>query len=112
MFFSVKLVIAACLVLVAGCVANRPSQRFDLPVTTQPSAAPIAVDQISGQLAAKLTALIDARLAVQGIGYTSEFGIGAAMCVFGTILMQNVTLIVMLVMSHRREMARIAAGKS
>lgn len=66
--------------------------------TTQP----VDVEQLSGAIVAKiapeLTATVEAN--VQGIGYTSYFGIGATACVL-------VTLTLTIWLSHRREMVRL-----
>ena len=126
---------AVALVLLGGCAALSTDATFDTPLqwpagtsspmadspTTQP-AAPAAeadpdVQQLAGQLVAgvqaELTSRVEAAVeaAVQseiratGIGgnatgYNSEFGIGATLVV-------SLTLILALILSHRREMTRL-----
>lgn len=111
-------------VLVAGCVASTARPALALPVatpvaTTQPTGAvgEFDVQQLAGQIVAgvqaELTSHIEttvdttlrAEVQATGIagdatGYHSEFGVGATIVV-------ALTLLLSLVLSHRREMLRI-----
>lgn len=97
--FWVSLVaVALVATVVLGCAA---SGRVNVP-TSQP----VDVEQLSGQIVAKIAPELNATVAasvetnVQGIGYTSYFGIGATACVL-------VTLTLTIWLSHRREMVRL-----
>jgi len=113
-----------------GCAASTSRQRLDLaplgggvvpaaPPTTQPAANADAIDvqQLSGQIVAGVKAELSSQietaihttLAAQvqatGVGrdvtgYHSEFGVGATLVV-------TLTLILVVVLSHRREVLRI-----
>lgn len=109
-----------------GCAASTSQPRLDLSsqnppayTTTQPSGNADAVDvqQLSGQIVAGVKAELSnqietaiettlaAHVETTGVGrdvtgYRSEFGVGATLVV-------ALTLILALMLSHRREMARI-----
>ena len=108
-----------------GCAASTSQPRLDLsrpstsPPASQPSGNADAVDiqQLSGQIVAGVKAELSSQIemAVEtsmaahveatGVGrdvtgYRSEFGVGATLVV-------TLTLILALMLSHRREMARI-----
>ncbi|MBK9128176.1 MAG: hypothetical protein IPM13_10290 [Phycisphaerales bacterium] len=121
------------LVGLAGCAAMQTDARFGpllpelaavpsslpVPPTTQPAAGPVELDaqQLAGQIVAgvqaELTSRIDAtvetalRADLQAVGvmagYHSNFGVGATLVV-------SLALLLALVLSHRREMARIRQG--
>jgi len=108
--------------LLVGCAASRSQPRLVVappPAASQPAGATAAVDvqQLSGQIVAggqaELTSRIQtavettlrAEVQATGIGgdatgYRSEFGVGATLVV-------SLTLLLALILSHRREMLRI-----
>jgi len=117
--------------LLAGCAASRPQPRLVVapplatgespwrPAASQPADEAFALDvqQLSGQIVAGVQAELPSRIetAVEttlraevqatGIGgdatgYRSEFGVGATLVV-------SLTLLLALILSHRREMLRI-----
>ncbi len=95
---------APLLVLLAGCAAS------DARLAVAPTSQPVDVEQVVGQVAAALdarvaaavTAALDTRITgIGGDGYHSEFGVGATLVVAAA-------LILTLVLSHRREMRRLA----
>jgi len=113
-----------------GCAASTSQPRLDLsprsspPAASQPSANADAVDvqQLSGQIVAGVKAelsnqietVVETTLAAHveatGVGrdvtgYRSEFGVGATLVV-------TLTLFLALMLSHRREMARIRCQTS
>jgi len=111
LYFSVIGLAAICLY---GCVAAQAKRedKFVLPPppsTTQP-APPIKIDasQITAQVVAQarqelradVQAQVNATISTQGIGYTSQFGIGPALIV-------GSALVLTLWLSHRREMQRL-----
>jgi hypothetical protein len=108
-----------------GCAASTSQPRLDLspPSTSPPASQPsgnsdaLDVQQLSGQIVAgvkaelsnQIEATLETSLAAHveatGVGrdvtgYRSEFGVGATLVV-------TLTLILALMLSHRREMARI-----
>ena len=120
--------------LLAGCAASQSQPRLAVapplatgespwrPAASQPAdeAAALDVQQLSGQIVAGVQAELTSRIqtAVEttlraevqatGIGgdatgYRSEFGVGATLVV-------SLTLLLALVLSHRREMLRIRQG--
>lgn len=122
-----RLIIATALSsALLGCAASTSQPRLDLssrnppaPVTTQPTGNADAVDiqQLSGQVVAGMKAelsnqietaiatTLSAQVEATGVGrdvtgYRSEFGVGATLVV-------TLTLFLALMLSHRREMARI-----
>ena len=101
------------LTLLAGCAANQSAPTLTvahqrgLATTSQPAAdaAPLDVQQLSGQLVAGVQAALHTELQATGVGgdvagYRSEFGIGA-------VIVVTLALVLSLVLSHRREMTRI-----
>lgn len=108
--------------LLAGCAASQSQPRLAVAppaAASQPAGEPAALDvqQLSGQIVAgvqaKLTSTIEttventlrAEVQATGIGgdatgYRSEFGVGATLVV-------SLTLLLALVLSHRREVLRI-----
>jgi hypothetical protein len=123
---SARWIIAAALSgALLGCAASTSQPRLDLsppstfPPASQPSGNADAVDvqQLSGQIVAGVKAELSnqietaiettlaAHVEATGVGrdvtgYRSEFGVGATLVV-------TLTLILALMLSHRREMARI-----
>lgn len=99
----------AAATVAAGCVSGRAAAGIDLSPTSQPTAPPaFDVQQLTGQLVAG----VQARMAATGIagnatGYHSEFGVGAVIVVSIAQLTVQVVLVLMIVLSHRREMLRI-----
>lgn len=112
----------ALVALLAGCAASQSKPRLAVAppaATSRPSneLAALDVQQLSGQIVAGVQADLTSRIetAVEttlraevratGIGgdatgYRSEFGVGATLVV-------SLALLLALVLSHRREMARI-----
>jgi len=112
----------ALTVLLSGCATSRSRQKLvtsPMPVTSQPITASSLVDiqQLSGQIVAGVRAefashiqtavetALRAEIQATGIGgdatgYRSEFGVGATLVV-------SLTLLLALVLSHRREVLRI-----
>lgn len=104
-----SLVLFACVALLAvialthcGCALNAEQDyRQDaIGAASQPTSAPIAAQQGAGNMAAQAQVDAAATVAATGIAYTSSLGIGA------TVLI-GLALVLTLVLSHRREMARI-----
>jgi len=124
------IMLVGILLVTCGCAANTranfPSS-FRAPVPSGPSTQPAApavfdVQQLAGQVVtavqADLRQTVEASVAasVQGIGYNSEFGIGATFVVgFAGLGLIAVTLTALrlagrvLDQSHERAMARIGA---
>lgn len=102
------LVLVVCAALLAavtmthcGCALNAEQDyRQDVPAGSQPTSAPVTAQQGAGNLAAQAQVEAAANVAATGIAYTSSLGIGA------TVLI-GLALVLTLVLSHRREMARI-----
>ncbi|MEW6249187.1 MAG: hypothetical protein AB1716_00945 [Planctomycetota bacterium] len=111
--------LAVLAALLAGCAASQSQPRLAVapPAASQPAgeAAALDVQQLSGQIVAGVQAELTSRIetAVEttlraevqatggdATGYRSEFGVGATLVV-------SLTLLLALVLSHRREMARI-----
>ncbi|MGE0289366.1 MAG: hypothetical protein AB7I42_24310 [Bradyrhizobium sp.] len=96
-----------------GCIAAARTGDGDRTVEVPPipfvgPPAPIEIDQdsLAGQIAAKVTAKIEAT--VQGFGtYNSQFGVGVVVVMVAIILVLATALILTLWLSHRREMKRI-----
>jgi len=120
-----RLMIAAALSsTLLGCAASTSQPRLDLsPPSSAPASQPsgnadaVDVQQLSGQIVAGVKAELSnqietavetslaAHVEATGVGrdvtgYRSEFGVGATLVV-------ALTLILALMLSHRREMARI-----
>ncbi len=113
--------LAAVCAPAAGCAANqaKPELTVTPMATSQPEAdaASLDVQQLSGQIVASVQAELSSRIetAVEttlrsevqatgvggnATGYNSEFGVGATLVV-------TLTLILALILSHRREVLRI-----
>ena len=113
--------LAAVCAPAAGCAASqsKPELTVTPPPTSQPAEAAGALDvqQLSGQIVAGVQAELSSRIetAVEttlraevqatgvggnATGYNSEFGVGATLVV-------TLTLLLALVLSHRRETLRI-----
>ncbi len=113
--------LAAVCVPAAGCAASqaKPELTVTPPATSQPASESAALDvqQLSGQIVAGVQAELSSRIetAVEttlrsevqatgvggnATGYNSEFGVGATLVV-------TLTLLLALVLSHRRETLRI-----
>lgn len=94
LYWILLIALAAWMATSLGC-ASASKANFS---TTQP----VDVEQLSGQIVAKieptLTAAIETN--VQGIGYTSYFGVGPSLIV-------GAALVLTLWLSHRREMKRL-----
>ncbi len=108
------------LLALAGCAASQSQSRLAVaPPASQPADEPAALDvqQLTGQIVAGVQAELSSRIetAVEttlraevratGIGgnatgYNSEFGVGATLVV-------SLTLLLALILSHRREVLRI-----
>jgi hypothetical protein len=117
------LVLVALAALLVGCAASQSQPRLAVappPPASQPAgeAAALDVQQLSGQIIAGVQAELSSRIetAVEttlrtevqatgvggdATGYRSEFGVGATLVV-------TLTLLLSLVLSHRREMLRIS----
>jgi len=112
--------VAVC-VPAAGCAASqaKPELTVTPMATSQPAeaAATLDVQQLSGQIVAGVQAELSSRIETAGettlraevqatgvggnaTGYNSEFGVGATLVV-------ALTLILALILSHRRETLRI-----
>ncbi len=116
--------LAALCVPAAGCAASqtKPQVTITPAPTSQPAEAAAALDvqQLSGQIVAGVQAELSSRIetAVEttlqaqvqatgvggnATGYNSEFGVGATLVV-------SLTLLLALLLSHRRETLRIKQG--
>ena len=110
-------IVTAAVTALLGCAASTSQQRLNLSApgqssTTQPTDAGVmGVQQLSGQIVAgvqaELSNQVDTQLSARAtgvagdlIGYRSEFGVGATVIV-------ALTLLLALILSHRREMLRI-----
>ena len=98
-----RLVAAAGGCCAIGCAA--PRAEFAPHVATS---QPVTIDatQLTAGVAAAVRTEIQAAVTTTGVGrdvtgYSSQFGVGATLCVAAA-------LVLTLVLSHRREMARIA----
>lgn len=87
------LALAACFVMwVLGCAAKNTTTAAP---TAEPAPAVAAAVQQAGAVNTQAT----------GFNYASGFGIGATACV-------GLSLVLTLLLSHRREMARIERGRA